>query len=61
MVGVATILEEEFENLVAVVWRGGRSADADSKGTVSVTVFITVVVLVAAGRLVTPGVTEGCT
>ena len=61
LVELAMIIVEEDETLVAVVCRGGCTADADSKGIVSVTMFITVVVLVAAGRLVTRGVAEGCT
>ena len=52
--------DDEDDDIVARFRCGGCSADADSKGTVSVTMVLIVVVLVTAGRFVTCGGTEGC-
>ena len=56
----AAATNEEEDELVVVAWLTDCFADADLKGVVSVTIFITVVVFVAVGRLVTRGIAEGC-
>lgn len=53
-------IDDEIEELVAVVRPRDCLADADLKGIVSVMIAITVVVVVAVGRRVTCGVAEGC-
>ena len=60
IVGLAKIWDTEDDDLVATFWRGACSTEAEPKGIVSVTTAITVVVLVAAGRFVTCGITEAC-
>ena len=60
LVARAAATKEEEEELVVVAWLTDCFADADLKGVVSVTIFITVVVFVAVGRLVTRGIAEGC-
>lgn len=57
---VAAARYDEVEELVVVGRVGVCFAEADLKGIVSVTIAITVVVFVAAGRLGAGGVAEGC-
>lgn len=56
----AAATNEDEEELVVVAWLTDCFTDADLKGVVSVTIFITVVVFVAVGRLVIRGIAEGC-
>ena len=56
----AAATNKDEEELVVVAWLTDCFTDADLKGVVSVTIFITVVVFVAVGRLVIRGIAEGC-